>query len=446
MAEDYSFEALHPKSQAKVLAKYPDFHSFPESRKASIAKSRHQTDKNSAARTERNNRDKTRGAEAIIAISQAQSAVRARGGDAGKPIVEEPHPADASRAARGQKPEEKTELSTLYKNIQQPEFSLDADNPYAKNAVDYNPDFGNLMHDVSLKLEEHRLKNEGESDNVSDIGTHITNGWEAMGEHHDAHMLGDVTTAKAKIKEAAGHFSQAASLINHRYGNTPKVLINGMPEQGRYAMGLGDLAVHVANGYIRAHANTPDRTRGSGLVRGLGRRILKANVGFEDADESAPKNTPMPKGMKTLNQITAERRKKGLVVNSSDIPKESAPSSEQLQESRQSEREWRQATYFGDRDKDAKLRMAQRQADQKSQRYDEISEHAKIALKALGNGKPIPPESHAILAKHGAVDAVHKVYAQKIAEAIPDREEILSNEPTADSGRNDAFNSARGGN
>lgn len=289
-----AFEGLEKTSQDRILNEHPEFHSYPENRKTALVKSEVKRVKRNSADRERYNRESTTGKAAIErTIAAAQQKV------ANVPAVRTVEPASVSPAApaaaiRGKVKQAKSEMESHWTDIHMPDLRLSADNPLHQKAVDFNQDHSDLMHHVGMKLEEHRLNNEGESDTVSDIGTHITNGFEANGDHTTAHMLGDADTAKAKLKEAAHHFSQAAALMDRRYGKNyegghlPKVLLEHSPEQARFAFPLGNLAVHIANQYIERHRTAvSNRNVRSSLGKGMTRRILAATISPESDGELA---------------------------------------------------------------------------------------------------------------------------------------------------------------
>jgi hypothetical protein len=440
-----TFEELGEKSQGKVLKEHPEFHSYPEDRKAKIVKDRAKKDARNQGDVKRYNKDTNVGADKVErAIAAAQTVVAAR----------QAKPSTATSAVSEPKVtgRPKTELESLksepqgkYELSDDNPFKIHSDNPAAKYAIDDNKDHSDMMGQVGMRLEQHRLEHEGETDDVSDLGRHITRGFEALNDHDDAHMGGDVEEAKAKIKEAAQHFSTAASLAHSRYGDLPRVHPESLaneaePIRERMARPLGTWAVDIANGYIRRHAEyAPQDKPAKGFGKGMRGRVLRAVAGVDNADDPKDFKPEGPGSGRKAELTMAERaranRESGKVIDAKDAPPPIAPPT---RAQRRSDRSEQMIAFSIDTDR-AKKETAQNDSAPASRqgtrpvgagaRYlgplatfgssgtpvvpalnrDVYKAHAEDALQALRQGKKIPNDTREALGQSG-VDAVYKAH------------------------------------
>lgn len=342
----HNFEDLSPKSQAKVLKRDPDFHTLSDDQKSTIVALQKHRDKAAAGMAAKRYKDS--GAQAVEAIAKAQKVVAAKGGSIVAPIQTPvtKKPVEVKTGTSGFQKGKKIPtgaMAVLHQDNFVPNlFALDEDNPLAKNAVNYNPMHADMMSQVGRRLEQHRIEREGEDAlDTTELGDHITHGFEALNAHDDAAMGGDLAGAKKHIRLAGEHFKKAHEVLEQTYGPVPKVTLGGLEEgseaAARAAKPIGDWAKSIAEAYIRENRGNKSPVSKGVSRKFSARRIINtvAQISAENSAEVKPDENPKEPAVPTpprtaLDEAKLRRSKAEGAVKSGATTVKLPPSPESL--------------------------------------------------------------------------------------------------------------------
>lgn len=299
-------------------------------------------------------------------------------------------------------------------------FSLDPENPSAKNAVNYDSRHGDLMHQIGLKLDAAVQKHEDESikagkfPHTDYISKHIADGFQHLVAHSDAHLAGNAAIAKGRIKAAAASFSTAAKAAHEKFGLN-KVLVGNVPaeKQPESAKSLGELAVATANAYI----NSNRVGMGGSPLPGKGNtNLVKFKTNYTEPKFKPEKGKPY---FQEMNERAAAR--------TAQTPSESVSKNENVGTQL---REYIPRAGFFPAGTSSATKYAQKTPKETPETF---SYHRKNVISALARGESVPEESRIALgeAKLGKVVNEYKSYvANKASEAADE---------TISRSRNDEF-------